>query len=30
MELMRRAGVSHATLGVFAWSSLEPEPGRYT
>jgi len=29
-ELMRRAGVDTATVGVFAWASLEPEPGRYT
>ena len=29
MELMRRAGVNLATVGVFSWSSLEPEPGRY-
>lgn len=30
VELMRRAGVNLVTLGVFAWSSLEPEPGRFT
>ncbi|GAB3836035.1 beta-galactosidase [Kribbella italica] len=29
VALMRRAGVNLATVGVFAWSSLEPEPGRY-
>ncbi|WP_433004259.1 beta-galactosidase [Kribbella sp. CA-294648] len=29
MALMRRAGVNLATVGVFSWSSLEPEPGRY-
>jgi beta-galactosidase len=29
MRLMRRAGVNLATVGVFSWSSLEPEPGRY-
>ncbi|MDX3227902.1 beta-galactosidase [Streptomyces sp. ME19-01-6] len=30
LELMRRAGVNLVTLGVFAWASLEPEPGRFT
>ena len=29
MRLMRRAHVNTATVGVFSWSSLEPEPGRY-
>lgn len=29
IELMQRAGVSLVTVGVFAWSMLEPEPGRY-
>jgi beta-galactosidase len=29
-ELMRRAGVNTATVGVFAWSSLEPEEGKYS
>jgi beta-galactosidase len=29
VALMRQAGVNLATVGVFAWSSLEPEPGRY-
>jgi beta-galactosidase len=29
VDLMRRAGVNLATVGVFSWSSLEPEPGRY-
>src|SRR4051794_2822868 len=29
MALMRQAGVNLATVGVFSWSSLEPEPGRY-
>ncbi|MFC0624027.1 beta-galactosidase [Kribbella deserti] len=29
VALMRRAGVNLVSLGVFAWSSLEPEPGRY-
>jgi beta-galactosidase len=28
-ELMRRARVNLATVGVFAWSVLEPAPGRY-
>jgi beta-galactosidase len=27
--LMREAGVNLVSLGVFAWSRLEPEPGRY-
>src|SRR4051794_39747336 len=29
-ELMRRARVTAATVGVFAWSMLEPAPGHYT
>ncbi|MFC7328411.1 beta-galactosidase [Marinactinospora rubrisoli] len=29
MALMRRAGVTLATVGVFSWSLLEPEEGRY-
>ncbi|SEB08449.1 beta-galactosidase [Leifsonia sp. 21MFCrub1.1] len=29
VELMRRAGVNLVTVGVFAWSLLEPEEGRY-
>jgi beta-galactosidase len=29
-ELMRLARVNTATVGVFAWSSLEPRPGEYT
>ncbi|GAA5060449.1 beta-galactosidase [Thermocatellispora tengchongensis] len=29
VALMRRAGVNLVTVGVFAWSRLEPEPGRY-
>lgn len=29
VELMRRARVNLATVGVFAWSRLEPAPGRY-
>ncbi|PRX96095.1 beta-galactosidase [Allonocardiopsis opalescens] len=30
VRLMRRAGVNLATVGVFSWSWLEPEEGRYT
>jgi beta-galactosidase len=30
VTLMRDAGVNLVTVGVFAWSSLEPEPGRFT
>ncbi|MDI6101938.1 beta-galactosidase [Actinoplanes sp. NEAU-A12] len=29
VTLMRQAGVNIATVGVFAWSDLEPEQGRY-
>ncbi len=29
VALMREAGVNLATVGVFAWAHLEPEPGRY-
>ncbi|MEU4419339.1 beta-galactosidase [Actinoplanes sp. NPDC024001] len=29
VALMRQAGVTIATVGVFAWSNLEPEPGHY-
>jgi len=29
-KLMRLAGVTAATVGVFSWSSLEPEEGTYT
>lgn len=29
LELMERAGITTVTVGVFAWSSLEPEPGRF-
>jgi len=29
VRLMQEAGVSMATLGVFSWARLEPEPGRY-
>jgi beta-galactosidase len=30
IALMRDAGVNIVTLGVFAWTSLEPSPGEYT
>ncbi|HEX8628149.1 MAG TPA: beta-galactosidase [Catenuloplanes sp.] len=30
VDLMRRAGVNLVTVGVFAWSWLEPREGRYT
>jgi len=30
VALMRQAKVNLVTVGVFAWSRLEPEPGRYT
>ncbi|MDG4797738.1 beta-galactosidase [Micromonospora sp. WMMD1082] len=30
VALMRRARVNLVTVGVFAWSRLEPTPGRYT
>lgn len=29
VRLMQEAGVTFATVGVFSWSWLEPEPGRY-
>lgn len=29
IALMQRAGVTLVTVGVFAWSMVEPEPGRY-
>lgn len=29
-RLMREAGVNLATVGVFSWACLEPEPDRYT
>ena len=29
VRLMKEAGITFATVGVFAWSVLEPEPGRY-
>ena len=30
LRLMKLAGVNCVTLGVFAWSALEPEEGKYT
>lgn len=30
VRLMREAGVNCATVGVFSWAMLEPEPGRFT
>lgn len=29
VDLMRAAGVNLVTVGVFSWSTLEPEPGHY-
>lgn len=29
VDLMRQAGLTFVTLGVFSWSLLEPEPGRF-
>lgn len=29
VRLMRRAGVTTATVGVFSWARLEPRPGQY-
>lgn len=29
VRLMREAGVNVVSLGIFAWASLEPEPGKY-
>lgn len=29
VELMRRAGVTMVTLGIFAWAHVEPRPGEY-
>ncbi|WP_432246191.1 beta-galactosidase (plasmid) [Arthrobacter sp. G.S.26] len=29
VQLMRRAGVTVATVGVFSWARLEPRPGEY-
>ena len=30
IKLMKQAGVNVVTLGVFSWTSLEPEEGIYT
>ena len=30
IELMKQAGVTSASIGIFAWTALEPEEGRYT
>ncbi|MBE3132723.1 MAG: beta-galactosidase, partial [Acidobacteria bacterium] len=30
MRLMKRAGCNAVSVGMFAWSALEPEEGRYT
>lgn len=29
VRLMREAGVNRVSLGIFSWSKLEPEPGRF-
>ncbi|WP_020667317.1 beta-galactosidase [Amycolatopsis nigrescens] len=29
IELMKRAGVSMVTLGIFSWANVEPRPGEY-
>ena len=29
IELMKQAGVTSASVGIFAWTALEPEEGRY-
>jgi beta-galactosidase len=29
IELMREAGVTSASVGIFAWASLEPREGQY-
>ena len=29
VELMKKAGINSASLGIFAWSALEPEEGTY-
>src|SRR5512142_2134703 len=29
-RLMRKAGINVVSLGIFAWTALEPEEGRYT
>jgi len=30
VRLMRAAGVNLVSLGIFAWASVEPQPGTYT
>jgi len=30
IELMKKAGINSASVGIFAWSALEPEEGKYT
>lgn len=30
VELMKKAGINSVSLGIFAWSALEPEEGVYT
>ena len=30
IELMKQAGVTSASVGIFGWTALEPEEGRYT
>ena len=30
LELISRAGISAIRFGEFAWSEIEPEPGRFT
>jgi len=30
IELMKKAGVTSASIGIFSWTALEPEPGVYT
>lgn len=30
VALMKKAGVTSASIGIFAWTALEPEPGVYT
>ena len=29
IELMKEAGITSASIGIFAWTALEPEEGRY-
>ncbi|MBR6896872.1 MAG: beta-galactosidase [Lachnospiraceae bacterium] len=29
IRMMKKAGINEATIGVFSWSMLEPEEGRY-